>query len=165
MGCADMKSMVIVALSLFAPLAAFSADADSKAGHKHVTLFLGAGQENKPGKNTDAYAAGLEYQYRIDDHWGIGVIGEYLDVDFRGNVVVVVPVSYMPFGGDFRLFAGPGYEFKQNIRKDKWLIRLGTGYDIRLDEHWSIAPEAMIDYLDGYGSTWLVGVAIGYRFH
>ena len=137
-------------------------DGHGLAGHQHIAVAIGIGKEETPDEQKNASAIGLEYEYRLSDAWGIGAVLEYLDVEYRGNVVTVIPVSYHV--GDFRVFAGPGYEFKENERKDKGLIRVGIGYEIHLDEHWSLAPEAFVDMLEGDGDTWLIGVALGYGF-
>ena len=151
----------------FTPAAFAADDEHGAAGHKHIALFLGAGKEELPnGTEHDAKAVGFEFEYRLSDSWGIGAVVEALDVDYRGNTVVVVPVSFH-FGGGFRAFAGPGYEFKENKRKDKGVFRVGFGYEFHINEHWTIAPEVLNDFLgdDGkHGDTWLVGVAIGYGF-
>lgn len=133
---------IVLATALLVICFSFSAkaaeDGHGAAGHKHLAMFVGAGKEETPGHKHDATAIGFEFEYRLNDDWGVGAVVESLDVEHRGNVVLVVPFSYH-FSG-FRAFAGPGYEIKQNIRKDKWLLRLGLGYEFHLNEHWTVAP-------------------------
>ena len=151
---------------LFYPHAVHASDAHgSVAGHKHIALFLGIGKEDDGhGHTHDADAIGLEFQYRLDDKWGIGAVLERVDVGSHTSTVAVVPFSRF-FGDSIRIFGGPGYEFKPNARKDKALLRAGIGYEFELSDKWSLAPEAQIDLIEGGESTWLVGVALGYGFH
>ena len=137
---------------------------EGKAGHKHLSVIISAGEEETKEKRHNARAFGVDFQYRLSDNWSIGGVVERLEVDDARNTVVVVPFSYH-FGGGFRAFAGPGYEFKAVQTKDKALIRVGLGYEFHLNDHWTLAPEAINDFLDGEGNTWLVGIAIGYGFH
>jgi hypothetical protein len=134
------------------------------AGHKEVAVSISSGEEETAtGKKHGAKALGLEFVYRISDEWGVGGVVERLDVHGKRNTVVVVPVSYH-FGGGFRAFAGPGYEFNAQANKDKALIRIGLGYAFHINDHWSISPEVVNDFLNGHGDTWLAGIAIGYGF-
>jgi hypothetical protein len=158
-----LATTCLVIGGLGTPSASAEEGGHSAAGHKHIALFAGAGSEETPTKSHEAKALGLEFEYRLSDRWGIGATLESLDVHHRGNVVVVVPFSYH-FGGGFRAFAGPGYELKQQERNDKGLLRIGIGYEIHLNERWTLAPEALVDILEGDGDTWLVGLALGYGF-
>ena len=165
-----MRSNMLVALlvtCLAAAAPALGADPGhgDMTGHKHLALFLGVGEEDTAsGQKHDAEAVGVEYEYRLNNEWGIGAVVERLDVHGKTNTVVVVPFSYH-FGGGFRAFFGPGYEFKAVASKDKALARIGLGYEFHVNEHWTIAPEVLNDFIDGGYNTWLVGVAIGYGFH
>lgn len=133
------------------------------APHHHVAGFLGAGLETKrDGREKEiGIALGLEYEYRFDPRWGVGGIFEALGKDTLRDVVVVVPFSFHP-GGPWRVFFGPGYEFTE--KKDKALLRVGVGYEFHLDEHWTIAPELLGDFISGGAVTVLGGIAIGYGF-
>ena len=67
-----------------------------------------------------------------------------------------------PGGGALRLFAGPGYEFTD--KKDKLLVRVGLGYEFQFNDHWRLAPEFMIDYVEKDTTIWLAGLALIYQF-
>ena len=60
------------------------------------------------------------------------------------------------------MFAGPGMEFTS--KKDKFMVRLGLGYEFPLGGHLSLAPEVMTDFIESGAVTWIGGLAIGYEF-
>jgi hypothetical protein len=158
-----MLTVVLFAASLIFPISAYAQE-EGGAGDKHLALFLGGGEEKgSSGERHSAKAQGLIFEYRITDIWGVGAAFERLDVHAEANHVIVIPVSYR-FGGGFRAFAGPGYEFKAHGDEDKAIFRLGLSYSFEINESWGIAPEAVYDMLDGHGNTWLAGIAIEYRF-
>ncbi len=150
---------------LLAPSGAEAADDDEhgESHPHHFALFLGAGLEtDREGEEEDkGLAVGLEYEYRLSERWGIGGVFETLGGTTTREVSVIMPVSLHP-GGGWRLFAGPGYEFTE--KKDKALLRLGAGYEFHLKGGWSLAPEFIVDLVDGGGTIWIAGVAIGYGF-
>ena len=57
---------------------------------------------------------------------------------------------------------GPGYEFTD--KKDKFLVRIGAGYEFHLRGNWSIAPEFVFDYIENHTTVWMAGLALGYQF-
>ncbi len=129
----------------------------------HLALFLGAGLETgrEGGEKDKGFAAGLEYEYRFHERWGVGGVFETLGGDTIREISLIVPVSLRPVGG-LRLVAGPGYETTE--KKDKFLLRLGAGYEFHLGGNWTLAPELNADFVDGGAIIWLGGVAIGYGF-
>ena len=158
-----MRAFVLFATILIFPIPAYAQE-EGGAGDMHLGLFLGGGkEEGESGEKHSAKALGLIFEYRLTELWGIGAAVERLDVHEEANHVVVVPVSYR-FGGSFKAFAGPGYEFKAHGDEDKWILRLGLNYGFEINEKWGIAPEVVYDILEGHGNTWLAGIAIEYRF-
>lgn len=161
-----MSRSVIIALAVFALLPC-RAWAEGDAGHgdipyHHLALFLGMGFETKEGhEDEEGFAIGLEYEYRFHESWGFGGVIEGLGQGAVRNVVLAAPVSFHP-GGAWRLFTGPGVEFTP--KKDKFLLRLGAGYEFDLGGHWSLAPEVLVDLIETGAETWLFGLAIGYHF-
>lgn len=130
--------------------------------HHHLALFTGLGAETRRDTPDEkGFAFGLNYELRFHEHWGVGAGVEGLGQDTIRNIVVVVPVSFHPTN-KWRLFAGPGIEFTP--KKDKFMVRLGLGYEFPISGHWSLSPEIIGDFIDGGSITWLGGLAIGYEF-
>ena len=148
-------------------LLCFVANAADDSGpyvpHHHVAGFLGAGLETKrDGREKEiGIALGIQYEYQFSRRWGIEGVFELLGEDTLRDAIIAVPVVYHP-GGGWRLFAGPGYEFTE--KKNKALARIGVGYEFHIDEHWTVAPEAFVDYISGGAVTVIGGVSIGYGF-
>jgi hypothetical protein len=134
----------------------------SEAFHPHyLAIFAGPGVEEKKDHEENTYAVGLEYEYRINESIGLGVVYETLGKDTVRNEALVIPFS-VHLGKGWRLFAGPGYEWHD--RKEKLLFRVGAGYGFHLGGQWSITPEAYIDFIENGDRTWIAGLAVGYHF-
>ena len=171
-----MKKLSALLISVLLPTSAVAAE---DFPYHHLALFLGLGVEEKKDHDEDTFAVGMEYEYRFSERWGVGGAYETLGDDSIRNHLLVLPVSLHP-GAGWRLFFGPGYEWYDDSQaskshdaagkegehkhKDKFLLRLGAGYEFGLGAHWSLAPELIIDALENGDTTWLAGVAIGYHF-
>ncbi len=128
----------------------------------HLGVFAGAGIEKEHGHSESGYALGLEYEFRFNERWGLGVDLERLFGDETDrSEVVAMPLSFHP-NEHWRLFLGPGYEF--HGKKDKFLLRTGVAYEWELNNGWSLSPEIIADFLDGGAKTYVAGIAIGHGF-
>ncbi len=127
--------------------------------HHHLALVIGAVTESKEGHQDEhGLAVGIEYEFRFHERWGVGVAVERLSGDHLDATVVVLPASMHPSGG-LRLMAGPGVEFAEE--DDHWLWRLGAGYEFETGGPWTVAPEVVVDFISGGGTTWVAGLAVG----
>jgi hypothetical protein len=105
-----------------------AAEGKNSFPNNHLALFLGlAAETNRDTPDENTFAIGMEYELRFREHWGIGAVVEFLGHDTIRDAVVVVPVSFHPIG-QWRVFAVPGAELTS--KKDRFLIRLGVGYEI-----------------------------------
>ena len=160
-----MSAIYLTGVLFFAaifPNPTWAAEGKDSLPNNNLALFLGLAAETQrdtPDENT--FAVGLEYEMRFREHWGIGARVEFLGHDTIRDAVVVMPVCFHP-KGHWRVFAGPGAELTS--REDKFLVRIGVGYEIPLVGHWRLAPEVMGDFIDGGAITWTGGLAIGYEF-
>jgi len=101
------------------------ADSAADSAHSHLGPFVGAGREDTGSATHSANAAGLVYEYKLGNGWDFGGVLELLEAHTHTNTVAVLVVGYT-FANGIRLFGGPGYEFKDNPSKDKWLLRAGV---------------------------------------
>ena len=75
--------------------------------------------------------------------------------------MIAVPVSFHP-AARWRVLAGPGVELTPD--EDKFLLRVGAAYEFELNEHWSLSPELVVDFIEGGSRTVVGGLAVGYGF-
>ena len=152
------------AACILCPSVAWSAE---ETGHgrlprHHLALFGGGGVETESGHSSRAgFAFGLAYEYRFHENWGIGAAVDALGQNTMRDSAVAVPVSFHPTE-QWRLFAGPGVEFTD--QKNKFLIRMGVGYEIPLTDNWTLAPEFVADFMEGGSRLFVGGLALGYDF-
>ena len=114
-------------------------------------------------------ALGLDYYYRLNEKWKIGLaadieFGEYLIVDRdlnRHNAFILVALAgyeLMPF---WAVFAGGGIELEDH--KNLGVLRVGTEYEFMFQRDWLIAPGLLVDFKWEF-TSWSVYVAGGRVF-
>jgi hypothetical protein len=157
----DAGNMRVEAL-ISAPLAVAAAG-DHDAGTTHdeshqfhantIGLFIGVTDEGRE----EAAALGIEYERRINDSFGVGVLAEYAsgDLDFW---VFAVPFGY--HNGPWKLYAAPGVE--DGDAGSEFLVRVGAEYAFEIGE-FEIAPQFNLDFVDGE-EVWVAGLLIAKGF-
>lgn len=159
-------------LCLLAVTAGFSGAslADDEGGHhlphNHIALIAGiAYEEADDGHHEDGHLAGIDYVRQFSEHWGWGVTfeSEVFGSEQKRHGVLAVPVSYF-LGDHWRLFAAPGIEFREPGEPDKAMFRVGAGYEFELGAHFTLAPEAQIDFIAGGTKVYVIALALGYGF-
>lgn len=141
-------------------------DGDHHLPHNHIALVAGAAyEEQADGHRQRGNVLGLVYVRQVTEHWGWGASFE--QEAFGDNHdrlgILVVPVSYFP-NDHWRLFAGPGVEFHEPGEREHAVFRIGAGYEFELGEHFTLAPEAAIDFVAGGTTVYVLGFALGYGF-
>ena len=130
-------------------------DGAEEGFHKnHMSLFLGSTQEG----SEESFTIGLDYEYRIRKHLGIGAFADYAGGDIR-STAFGVPLGVHPTV-DWILFAGPGLDHHEG--ENDFLVRIGTMYHFEVGK-WTIAPALNLDIVDG-DELWVYGVNIGRGF-
>lgn len=120
--------------------------------HRHVIAFF-AGVAHQ-GARDNGLALGIEYEYRLNDRFGIGTLAEHTFGDMDAWVYAV-PFAYHQ--GPWKLYAAPGLEDGEHGSES--MLRLGGEYGFEVGE-WEIAPQIDVDLVDGE-KTWVVGVTFG----
>ena len=141
-----IKAALVLTLLAFAASTLSAADDVDGYLHHHVNFFAGLGVETKDGgESKDGFAIGGQYELQFHENWGVGGIVEFLGQDTIRDLVLAFPVAFHP-GAGFRLFAGPGVEFLP--KGEKFLFRVGGGFEIHLPGHWHVAPEFFVDLIE-----------------
>jgi hypothetical protein len=141
------------------------------AGDNHAGLFLGA---TTLDDETD-FTLGLDYERLTGLAGGTIGYGVLLDNNFAEKNIFIVglPVFWHPWQG-LKLLVAPGYEFKEGggtdkttgkkkKAKQKYLTRVGVGYDFHVDSY-SIGPIVSVDLIDGGDTGVVYGLAVGTGF-
>ncbi|MGY5352308.1 hypothetical protein ACXGQW_07065 [Wenyingzhuangia sp. IMCC45533] len=117
---------------------------------------------------------GLDYEYWLNNHWGIGVFSDIelitneltptvddVRVEREYPIVLTFDVVWNPIE-HIEFVVGPGFVFEE--RKTENIIRLGIEYDLTLGHHWDVAPNVFYDQKlnDGYAVS--IGIGIGKSF-
>jgi len=134
--------------------------------HNHIALVVGAAfEEQSDGHRERGNIVGLEYVRQVTEHWGWGAAyeAEFLGDEHHRLGILVVPVSYFP-NERWRLLAGPGIEFRDRGEPDHAVFRIGAGYEFELGEHFTLSPEAVIDFVEGGTNVYVLVFSLGYGF-
>ena len=124
--------------------------------HKHhLAGFLG-NTTNYKGKN--AFTYGLDYEYRLNQLWGLAALFDNAGDDIQTTVVAVGAMLH-PVGG-LRLQAAPGLDFHGS--KEEFVIRFGVLYDFHLG-NWTLGPATYLDVLEAKESL-IFGLGFGRGF-
>ena len=143
---------------------AYAAEGNSIAHHL-PGVFVGV---TSGGGETD-YTLGIEYEYRFNQWFGLGIVGEHTPNRHFGDGVSVAlgTIHYHPFGA-WRVTAGYGYEDVHDASlkrskgklptKNEDVIRIGVSYDFHVGK-FGIAPSASVDFVGGK-EVGVIGVSL-----
>jgi hypothetical protein len=134
-----------------------AASGDHSYHPHHVSVPLGWLQ--KEG-GQDAFAYGLEYEYRFTEKFGIGAFVESAEGEFD-LFTYGIPVFYHPID-PVKVFFAAAYETKA-FEHEYFLIRVGAGYDFN-HGNFSVGPLAWYDFVETGKYLAFLGLGIGYGF-
>lgn len=185
------RSALIVAAGLLASGASFLAtpaaaqDRDyahgqhSEHGLNHIALFVGGVSElDKGGRESDTgVSVGMEYERRISDKVGVGLMAEWGQKKLSRTAMIVLPVSFHFWRG-MRVLVGPGFEFadaesgsdgedageEHEEHDNEWAVRLGLSYEFELGGGWTLAPEFYADLIGSDKMSLVFGASVGHSF-
>ncbi|RLA31915.1 MAG: hypothetical protein DRR11_09610 [Gammaproteobacteria bacterium] len=117
-------------------------------------MFIGLTSEDR---RESGLALGIEYEYRLNRSFGIGVLAEHTfgDVD---TTVYAMPFAY--HSGRWKAYVGPGIEDGDLGNESLW--RVGAEYAFEVGR-WEVSPQLDIDFIDG-DTALVLGVTIGKGF-
>lgn len=124
------------------PAIAESADGNGEYEIPHHTagLFVGDTTETR---RSQGLTLGLEYEYRMTERFGVGVIAEHVGGDFDTNIAVL-PVAIHQ--GPWKVYAGPGME-RSDEEGSVFLLRVGLEYGFHVGDY-EISPQLDVDFID-----------------
>ncbi|MBL4596862.1 MAG: hypothetical protein JKX99_09840 [Robiginitomaculum sp.] len=156
--------LAIAVASMASPaLAAGPRHGPDVSGHHFPThsagVFLG-GTDN----GESSFTIGLEYEYRISQKIGVGVVVEHSPNAHGGDgTSLAMSVLHLhPIGG-FRFTGGFGFEeIHGSYGKTNTVFRVGTAYEIPLG-NFAIIPTVNLDFVGGQTAT-VFGFAFSRHF-
>jgi hypothetical protein len=115
-------------------------------------------------------ALGLDYEYWINDHWGLGlhndvVITHRIEHNMLSGrtypFLTTLDGLWKPYKGLVFLL-GPGMEFEEE--QQVFFIRGGIEYEIELGHHWDFSPTIFYDNRKSAFNTCSIGLGFGKKF-
>ena len=160
------KYLLVAAGMALLQTSAAVADDENHHEPNHIAFIVGhAEEEQADGHHQSGNVLGIEYIRHLNDRWAWGVAFEveaFGDQQKRHGILAI-PISYFPTDS-IRLFVAPGVEFSEPWDPDKAMARLGIGYEFELGHHWSLAPEAQVDFVAGGTNVYVLALTLGYGF-
>lgn len=123
----------------------------------HLSLLIGNTDLDHEG---DEFTLGIDYEYRVNDLLGLGVVVEHASGDLDAWTYLVVADIHIT--NQWIMQVGPGFE--HTSKHDLFVARLGTLYEFELEGGWTVAPQLHYDYHDGGDDAIVYGIAVGFAF-
>lgn len=125
-------------------------------GHHHLSVLVGVTDIEGEGTND---TLGIDYEYRVSDFLGIGIVAEYAFEELDAWTVLAVTDLHVVEG--LVIQVGPGVE--HTSKHDLFVYRLGALYEFEFGR-WTVSPQAHFDYHDGGENAVVLGLAFGVNF-
>jgi hypothetical protein len=162
-----VRFFLIAAIACCNNISHASEDGGHHLPHNHIAINIGkAYEETADGHHEDGHLLGISYTRQFHKNWGWGLTFEqeaFGENNQNRHAVFSIPFSYF-INDTWRLFAGPGIEFRERGDPDKALLRFGTGYEFHIGKHFTLAPEAAVDFIAGGTKVYVVALSLGYGF-
>ena len=104
---------------------------------------------------------GLKYEHLISESFGIGGHFDYTVGGVELSWLAAAALFFHPYDEWFIVLA-PGFEFEGSERHI--LLRSGVGYEFEIKPRWTLAPEFMVDFVEGADTNLVYGCAVVYFF-
>ena len=134
-----------------------AAEPDHSDHSHHLAGVVGvASHESRDGR-----FLGVEYEYRLNDNWGIG---GYYEQTFDGFDLEALGLmgTFHP-GQNWKVLGGVGAEGKLNTDKTKLLVRAAIAYDFHVGSV-SLSPLLAIDWIEDNSYVVYLGLGVGFGF-
>ena len=140
--------------SVCCSVTAYTAD-EEQLGHEanEIAVFIGLTHARR---DNDA-ALGLEYERRIDESLGIGVLAERTWGDFDFWVFAIPLTLHVD---RWKIILAPGFE--ESGGHTERLVRVAVGYEFETSKA-KVTPSLSVDFVDDE-AVFVLGVAFGFGF-
>lgn len=136
--------------------AAAVASEEKRHHRNHLSVFAGATH----AEGSDEATIGLEYEYRLNERFGVGALLDHAGGDLDSTIVAGV-VFFHPYEG-LLLLAAAGNEHTHH--GDELVLRAGIGYEFELGAGWTLTPLLNFDFVEHEETKEVYGVSIGRHF-
>lgn len=153
---------VIKAIVLLAVLSCSPFTYAKDAGHHwqsaphHLSALVGTTYTKDHG---NAFTLGIDYEYRVSDFLGVGIVAEYAYEDLDAYTYLLVADLHITH--NFIAQIGPGVEFHGSHKME--VVRLGFLYEFEASG-FTLSPQLHYDYHRNHKSAVVAGLAIGVSF-
>jgi len=122
----------------------------------HISALTGTTYTDEHGH---AFTFGIDYEYRINDFLGVGIVAEYAFEDLDAYTYLLVADLHIT--PKFIAQVGPGVEFHGG---DKIAVgRLGLLYEFEIN-NFTLSPQLHYDYHHDHEDAVVAGIAVGFSF-
>ena len=120
-----------------------------------IGVFLG---QTSKSRREGAFTLGLEYNRRITESFGMGVLAENVFSDHEFNVYAI---GFAHYRGPWKVYVAPGIE-KSEHHDAEFLLRFGVEYAFNVGS-FEISPQVDVDFVDGE-QVFVFGLTFGKGF-
>lgn len=107
----------------------------------------------------NAFTLGIDYEYRMNDFLGVGVVAEYAFGEL--DAYTYLAVADLHITNSFIAQVGPGVEFFEG--EEIAVARLGLLYEFEISG-FTLSPQLHYDYHHNHDDAIVAGLAIGIAF-
>ena len=118
-----------------------------------IAVFVGIAHEGRD----DGVAIGVEYERRIDESLGLGLLVEHTFGDLKTWVFAVPLTLHVE---DWKFVLAPGIEDRDGRSEN--LVRIAVGYEFETSNV-KMTPTVNVDFVDDE-TVFVLGVAFGWPF-
>lgn len=136
-------------------LEAQETDNNSMERKNELSLFIGA----TSNESTTAFTYGLDYQYRLSELFGIGVILDHAAGDIESTLLG--PALFLHWA-QVELALVPAIEFVDS--ETNYIFRLGFEYEFEFDDKYSLAPSVNFDLERRNEFAVVYGLSFAFKF-
>jgi hypothetical protein len=122
----------------------------------HLSLLVATTNTDEHG---DAFTLGVDYEYRVNDFLGIGLVAEYAFGDIEAFTYLAVADLHIT--NNFIAQVGPGVEFFDG--EEIPVARVGLLYEFELSGL-TLSPQLHYDYHHDHDDAIVAGLAFGIAF-